>query len=58
MTRSAKIRAEINNSPQQSIIEALKGILGKQLRASLDDPGLGTDPGQFSVEFFVYMIPG
>ena len=29
-----------------------------ELRASLHDPGLGTDPGQFSVEFYVYMIPG
>ena len=28
------------------------------LRASLHDPGFDTDPGQFSVEFFVYMIPG
>ena len=32
MTRSAEIRAEINNSPQQSIIEAIKGILGNQQR--------------------------
>ena len=32
MTRSAQIRAEINNSPQQSIIEAIKGILGNQQR--------------------------
>ena len=28
------------------------------LRASLHDPGLDTDPGQFSVEFYVYMNPG
>ena len=28
------------------------------LRASLHDPGLDTDPGQFSVAFYVYMIPG
>ena len=32
MTRVAEIRAEINNSPQQSIIEALKGVLGNQQR--------------------------
>ena len=28
------------------------------LRASLQEPGLDTDPGQFSVEYYVYMIPG
>ena len=35
MTQSAEIKAEINNSPQQSIIEALKGILGNQQRQHL-----------------------
>ena len=35
MTRNAEIRAEINNSPQQSIIEELKGILGYQQRQHL-----------------------
>ena len=35
MTRSAEIRVEINNSPQQSIIEALKGILGNPQRQHL-----------------------
>ena len=35
MARSAEIRAEVNNSPQQSIIEALKGILGNQQRQYL-----------------------
>ena len=28
------------------------------LRASLHQPGLDTDPGQFSVEYYLYMIPG
>ena len=28
------------------------------LRASLHEPGLDTDPGQFSVEFYVYTSPG
>ena len=28
------------------------------LRASLHEPGLDTDPGQFSVEYYVYMSPG
>ena len=27
-------------------------------KASLHDPGLDTDPGQFSVEFYVYTSPG
>ena len=27
-------------------------------RASLHEPGLDTDPGQFSVEYYVYMSPG
>lgn len=29
-----------------------------RLRASLHEPGLETDPGQFSVEYYVYMSPG
>ena len=28
------------------------------VRASLHDPGLNTDPGQFGVEFYVYTSPG
>ena len=28
------------------------------LKASLHEPGLDTDPGQFSVEYYVYMSPG
>ena len=32
MIRGEEIRAEINNSPQQCIREALKGILGNQQR--------------------------
>ena len=28
------------------------------LRVSLHDPGLDTDPGQFSGEFYVYTSPG
>ena len=28
------------------------------VRASLHEPGLDTDPGQFSVEYYVYMSPG
>ena len=30
----------------------------RTLRASLHEPGLDTDPGQFSVEYYVYMSPG
>ena len=39
-----------------SITSANKKCLLK--RASLHDPGLDTDPGHFSVAFYVYMIPG
>ena len=28
------------------------------VRASLHEPGLDTDPGQFSVEYYVYVSPG
>ena len=45
------------------INEANVNIIGQNdhllsLRASLHEPGLDTDPGQFSVEFYVYTSPG
>ena len=34
------------------------GRFTSSFRASLHEPGLDTDPGQFSVEYYVYMSPG